>query len=142
MSWPDKAAPDMTRGKVSGTLSNRHERPLQSPAGVAGQENSGTSTATGCFGSGRLSAHDRLWLIRVVWDFIYRVLEKPLHLSKKAGFRNDRGAERRRGSGAFETPAVCDPEARCDPAALRSAAGVRRRLQVLGGRARSLARSA
>src|ERR1700687_2976171 len=102
MSWPDKATPGMTPTKVSATLSNRREGPLQSPA---------------CFTLERVRELQRLLEVLVPgagWRMIGcgpfdlcgidRVLEKPLHLSKKARFRKDRGAQRRNGGGAFEAP--------------------------------------
>ena len=73
---------------------------------------------------------------------IDRVFEKPLHLPEEAGFRKDRGAERRCADQAVKTAPFRDPEACRDPPALRSAARVRRRLQILGSRQGSLARSA
>src|SRR3989442_1245150 len=71
-----------------------------------------------------------------------RVSEKSVHLSKEAGFRKDRRTQRRCTGCAFEASAVRDPEARCEPAALRFAAGIRRRLQILGSDEGPLARSA
>ena len=67
---------------------------------------------------------------------------KTLHLPTETRFREDTGAVGQDRGGAIEAAALRDPEARCDAAALRSAARVRRRVQVLGGDQGTLARSA
>src|SRR5258708_22463618 len=71
-----------------------------------------------------------------------RAATKPVHLPQEARFRKDRRALRRGQGYAFKASPLRDPEARRNPAALRSQAGVRWRLQVLGGDAWSVARSA
>src|SRR3979490_163652 len=99
----------MTRGKALRALSNRREGPLQSPA---------------CFALERIRELQRLLGVLVPgagWRMIGcgpfdlcgidRALEKPLNLSKKARFRKARRAQRRNDGGAFEAPAVRDPEA-------------------------------
>src|SRR6185437_11711417 len=71
-----------------------------------------------------------------------RVLEKSVHLPEEARFRQDRRTKWRGQGGAIPAAALRDSETRRDPAALRPSAGVRRRVQVMGGDARPLARSA
>src|SRR5260370_7851660 len=68
MSWPDKAPPGTTPAKVLGTLSNRREGPLQSPDCYALSVDSGTPTATKCFGSGSLESCEAARMFE--WDFI------------------------------------------------------------------------
>src|SRR3982074_929864 len=97
----------MTPAKVSGTLSNRHEGPLQSPACYALNE------------FGNFNGYSVFWfrafsLVRNGADICVgfdRVLEKPIHLSKEARFRKNRRAERRNARRAVKAPAVRDPEA-------------------------------
>src|ERR1700728_2785949 len=101
---------------------------------------SGTSTDIAGFGSGLVLPCNRLLLLHFVG--LIRGSKEPFHLSKETGFRKNRGAQRRGRGHAVEAAAVRDPEARGQAASLRSAAGIRRRLQILGGRARPLARSA
>ena len=62
-------------------------------------------------------------------------------LPRQARLREDRRAQRRDRSDAVTAAALRDPEARRPAAALRSAPRTGRRLQVLGGDARPIARS-
>src|SRR5258708_79117 len=81
MSWPDKAPPGMTPAKVLGTLSNRREGPLQSPDCYALSVDSGTPTATKCFGSGSLESREAARMFE--WDLIVSLRNLSTYRKKR-----------------------------------------------------------
>src|ERR1700722_5452855 len=128
------------RGKASGSLSNRRERPLLAPACDALDEFVNFNGYGGFWFRVLVAVPQHVFLH--YFSGLIRDSKKPRHLSKETGFRKDRGAQRRGQGHGFEAAAVCDPEARGQAAALRSATRIRRRVQILGGGARPFARSA
>src|SRR5437667_11087289 len=108
MWWPDKAPPGKRRGKVLATLSNRRAGPLQSPAFWFDRIRE-LQLPLGVLVPSAYLPRDRPWHSTVAG--LNRVFEKPVYLSKEAGFREDRRTQRRDAGCAFEASSVRDPEA-------------------------------